>query len=69
MYGEKRAVEKVMLVCSSCEGKIPNGCTCYGGTWVKGFGSGWEWIKNETTEWIAKKDPKVKVKFGGKRGW
>jgi len=64
MYGERKAIEKKIIVCSVCGGQIPYGCTCFGGTWVKEFsGSGWRWVEHKDKKWVGKNDPDVKIRF------
>jgi len=63
MFG-RMAVKKEDIVCSVCNGTIPNGCSCYNGMWVKKIDSDeWEWHEQEQKVWAAEHGTNVKVRF------
>ena len=61
---EKTAIKKEIMSCSTCGGRIPNGCSCYGGFRRQNFETDeWEWKEQEQEVWEGKHDPNVKVRF------
>ena len=55
----KTAIKETRIVCSTCRGTIPRGCTCYGGIWWQKTDGEWEWRENkdERKMWVSKPDP------------
>ena len=50
MFGFRRAIKTTIYRCSACNGIIPKGCSCYGGSWWLKQDGNWEWREHKNKD-------------------